>query len=78
MSRFLMPIAALCLAVALTMISAFAQSAPPKPPKPRSPGEMAAIDLDRNEKRARCASEAKARKLHLLKRRNFIRQCMTP
>jgi len=77
MSRTKSAAAAFCVAVSLTA-SAFAQSAAPKPQKPRSPGEMAAIDLDKNEKRAHCASLAKEQKLHFLKRRMFIRDCMEP
>jgi hypothetical protein len=78
MSKAFLPLTALCLAVSLTVVPALAQTAAPKPAKPRSPGEMAAIDLDKNEKRARCSGEAKAKKLHFLKRRNFIRDCMNP
>ena len=77
MLRVLPVLVATCLAVSLTL-SAHAQSAAPKPEKPRSPGEMAAVDLDKNEKRAHCAALAKEQKLHLVKRRNFIRDCMNP
>jgi len=78
MFRTTSAVTAFCLALSLATSIAFAQTAAPKPAKPRSPGEMAAIDLDKNEKRARCSSEAKAKKLHFLKRRNFIRDCMNP
>jgi hypothetical protein len=78
MTKVFLPITALCLAVSLTALPALAQSAAPKPAKPRSPGEMSAIDLDRNEKRARCSAQAKEKKLHFFKRRNFIRDCMNP
>jgi sigma54-dependent transcription regulator len=78
MSRVLPLTLALGLAMSLTVSAAFAQSAAPKPQKPRSPGEMAAIDLDKNEKRAHCSALAKEQKLHLIKRRNFIRDCMNP
>jgi sigma54-dependent transcription regulator len=78
MPRVLPALLASCLVVSLSLSVASAQSAPPKPQKPRSPGEMAAIDLDKNEKRAHCAALAKEQKLHLIKRRNFIRDCMNP
>ena len=44
-------------------------------PKPTSPGEMAAIDKDKAEKRAACQREARAQKLSYLKRRQFVRNC---
>ena len=44
-------------------------------PKPTSPGEMAAIDKDKAEKRAACQREARAQKLRYLKRRQFVRNC---
>jgi len=78
MLRILPALLAPCLAASLTLTTAYAQSAAPKPQKPRSPGEMAAVDLDKNEKRAHCAALAKEQKLHLIKRRNFIRDCMNP
>jgi hypothetical protein len=79
MLRILPALLAPCLALSLTLTAAaYAQSAAPKPEKPRSPGEMAAIDFDKNEKRAHCAALAKEQKLHLIKRRNFIRDCMNP
>ena len=78
MSRVPSALVAICLAVSFTLSAAVAQSVAPKPQKPRSPGEMAAIDLDKNEKRAHCAALAKEQKLHLFKRRNFIRDCMNP
>jgi len=78
MLRVLPVLVASCLVVLLSLSAALAQSAAPKPQKPRSPGEMAAIDLDKNEKRAHCSALAKEQKLHFLKRRNFIRDCMNP
>jgi hypothetical protein len=44
-------------------------------PKPTSPGEMAAIDKDKAEKRAACQREARAQKLSYFKRRQFVRNC---
>jgi len=76
MPRILPVLVATCFAASLSL--SLAQSAAPKPQKPRSPGEMAAIDLDKNEKRAHCSALAKEQKLHFLKRRNFIRDCMNP
>jgi len=78
MPRILPVLVATCFAASLSLSLAHAQSAAPKPQKPRSPGEMAAIDLDKNEKRAHCSALAKEQKLHFLKRRNFIRDCMNP
>jgi hypothetical protein len=45
-------------------------------PKPTSPGEIAAIDKDKAEKRAACQREARAQKLSYLKRRQFVRGCV--
>ena len=53
-------------------VSAFAQY---PNPKSTSPGEMAAIDKDKAEKRAACQREARAQKLSYLKRRQYVRNC---
>jgi hypothetical protein len=44
-------------------------------PKPTSPGEIAAIDKDKADKRAACQREARAQKLSYLKRRQYVRNC---
>jgi hypothetical protein len=67
----------LCLSACVMLLSfvklpVFAQY---PAPKPTSPGEMAAIDKDKAEKRAACQREARAQKLSYLKRRQFVRNC---
>jgi hypothetical protein len=71
MSR-LLRIFACAVLLSFVFFSAFAQY---PAPKPTSPGEMAAIDKDKAEKRAACQREARAQKLSYLKRRQFVRNC---
>ena len=72
MSRRLGIFAAVAL-TALAAAPAFSQTAPAK--QKLSPGEMAAIDLAKNEKRAACLREAKAQKLNYVQRRRFVKNC---
>jgi hypothetical protein len=45
-------------------------------PKPRSPGEIAAVSKLLAEKNEVCRREARKLKLHFLKRRRFVRDCV--
>jgi hypothetical protein len=49
-----------------------AQSAPPKP---KSPAEIAVASKLLAEKNESCRQQARAKHLHLLKRRHFMRDC---
>ena len=60
----------------LLSLGAFPALAQYPAPKPTSPGEIAAIDKDKAEKRAACQREARAQKLSYLKRRQFVRGCV--
>ena len=60
-------------AISLSVVSALAQTAPVKP---KSPGEIAAASRLLTEKQEDCRREANQLKLHFLKRRSFIRNCM--
>jgi len=71
MSR-LLRISACAVLLSFVSMSAFAQY---PAPKPTSPGEMAAIDKDKAEKRAACLREARAQKLGYFKRRQYVRNC---
>jgi hypothetical protein len=45
-------------------------------PKPKSPGEIAAVSKLLAEKNEVCRREAQKLKLHFLRRRRFIRDCV--
>ena len=45
-------------------------------PKPKSPGEIAVVSKLLTEKDEVCRLEARKLKLHFLKRRRFIRDCV--
>jgi len=68
----LLRISACAILLSFVTVSAFAQY---PAPKPTSPGEMAAIDKDKAEKRAACQHEAREQKLSYLKRRQYVRNC---
>lgn len=68
----LLRVAMCAVLLSFVTVPAFAQY---PAPKPTSPGEMAAIDKDKAEKRAACQREARAQKLSYLKRRQFVRNC---
>ena len=68
----LLRISSCAVLLSFVTFSAFAQY---PAPKPTSPGEMAAVDKDKAEKRAACQSEARAQKLSYLKRRQYVRNC---
>lgn len=68
----LLRISACAILLSFVSVSAFAQY---PAPKPTSPGEMAAIDKDKAEKRAACQREAREQKLSYLKRRQYVRNC---
>ncbi len=59
--------------ISLGISFVFAQS---PPTKPQSPGEIAAASKLLAEKNEICRNQAKAQKLHFLKRRSFIRECI--
>ncbi len=44
--------------------------------KPTSPGEIAAADRARMEKRAACDREARTQKMTFWKRRSFVKSCI--
>jgi hypothetical protein len=71
MSR-LLRISTCAVLLSFVSISAFAQY---PAPKPTSPGEMAAVDKDKADKRAACQREARAQKLSYFKRRQYVRNC---
>jgi hypothetical protein len=45
-------------------------------PKPKSPGEIATVSKLLAEKNEVCRREARKLKLHFLKRRRFVRDCV--
>ena len=58
--------------LSLSVMPALAQNNP----KPTSPGEIAAADSARMEKRAACDREARAQKMAFWKRRSFVKSCI--
>jgi hypothetical protein len=70
-----MPMFRLLLACAILTVSAAAQA---QTTKPASPGEMAAQDSAKAEKRAACIKQSKEqeRKLGFTARRKFVNACV--
>ena len=64
----------LACAVVMTSVAAQAQTTTKKPKM--SPGEMAAHDQMVAEKRSDCQRQAKEKKLGLMARRKFVKECV--
>jgi len=62
--------------IAVWSSAAMAQQLVPSPKTHRAPAEIAAKSQLSAEKNESCRLEAKRRKLHLLKRRRFMRDCV--
>jgi hypothetical protein len=62
--------------VTLISLGITAALAQPPSPKPKSPGEIAAVSRLLAEKNEICRRQARKQKLHLFKRRRFIRDCV--
>jgi hypothetical protein len=61
------------LACAFLTVSVAAQA---QTTKPQSPGEIAAASRMMAEKRADCQKQAKDKKLKLMERRKFVKECV--
>ena len=68
-----MPRLLLACTILLMTTAGYAQT---QTTKPRSPGEMAAQDRVKAEKRADSTRQAKDKKLGLLARRKFVKACV--
>ena len=69
------PIASVVLVTFISLGISVALAQSPSP-KPKSPGEIAAVSKLLAEKNEICRREAQKLKLHFLKRRRFIRDCV--
>ena len=69
------PIASV-IVVSVVLLGASSGWAQLPPRKPKSPAEVEQAINDYNAKIMNCRSQARAQKLHFMKRRRFIRDCV--